>query len=162
MGPTTAGWRRAAQVGREKAGADATGARAGRTTHQSGIPRPALVVRVRRNQSSLTKFQFSAFIDNVANGGERTGMSFTDEIDWPEDKNEAEFSIRIPECHLAPGKYIMDVWTSTGDILSSYKYYDCVYDTITFRIETYAGLHISEWHNYWGENTWKALAECVK
>ena len=121
-----------------------------------------LVVRVRRNQSSLTKFQFSAFIDNVANGGERTGMSFTDEIEWPEGKNEAEFSIRIPECHLAPGKYIMDVWTSTGDILSSYKYYDCVYDTITFRIETYAGLHISEWHNYWGENTWKALAECVK
>ena len=121
-----------------------------------------LIVRVRRNQTSLTKFQFSAFIDNVANGGERTGMSFTDEIEWPEGKNEAEFSIRIPECHLAQGKYIMDVWTSTGDILSSYKFYDCVYDTVTFRVATYAGLHIAEWHNYWGENTWKAKAELVK
>ena len=121
-----------------------------------------LIIRVRRNQSSLKKFQFSAFVDNVANGGERTGMSFTDEIDWPEGKNEAEFSIRIPECHLAQGKYIMDVWTSTGDILSSYKYYDCVYDTVTFRVETYAGLQIAEWHNYWGENTWKAKAELIK
>ena len=121
-----------------------------------------LIVRVRRNQSSLTKFQFSAFIDNVANGGERTGMAFTDEIDWPDGKNEGEFLIRIPECHLAQGKYIMDVWTSTGDILSSYKYYDCVYDTVTFRVETYGGLQIAEWHNYWGENSWNAKVESVK
>ena len=115
-----------------------------------------LSVRVKRNHSSLVKFQFTVLIDNVGNGGERTGMAFTEEIDWPIGKDEAEFSICIPDCHLAQGKYILDVWTTTGDILSSYKYYDCVYDTITFKVETIGGLQIAEWHNYWGENIWKA------
>ena len=115
-----------------------------------------LSVRVKRNHSSLTKFQFTVLIDNVGNGGERTGMAFTEEIQWPIGKEEAEFAISVPGCHLAQGKYILDVWTTTGDILSSYKYYDCVYDTITFRVETMGGLQIAEWHNYWGENTWRA------
>ena len=103
-----------------------------------------LSVRVKRNHKNLTKFQFTILIDNVGNGGERTGMSFTDEIAWPLGKDEADFDIHIPDCHLAQGKYILDVWTSTGDVLSSYKYYDCVYDTITFRVETLGGLEIAE------------------
>jgi len=118
-----------------------------------------LKVKVRRNHANLKKFQFTVLIDNVANGGERAGMSFTDEIEWPANEKEHEFSIRIPDCHLAQGKYILDVWTSTGDIRSSYKHYDCVYDTVTFRVETYNGVQIAEWHNYWGENCWKALAQ---
>ena len=121
-----------------------------------------LLIHVRRNHPNLKKFQFTVLIDNVGTGGERTGMSFTEEIEWPSGENEHVFSVRIPDCHLAQSKYILDVWTCIGDIRSSYKYYDCVYDTVTFRVETYEGLHIAEWHNYWGENTWKAKAELVK
>jgi len=118
-----------------------------------------LKAKVRRNFESLKKFQFTTLIDNVGNGGERTGMAFTDEIFWPEGKQEADFEIRVPGCQLAQGKYIIDLWTCTGDILSSYKYYDCVNDTVTFRVETWGGMQIAEWHNYWGENSWRANAQ---
>lgn len=114
-----------------------------------------LTAVVKRNNPAIEKFQFATMIDNVANGGERVGMSFCDEIRWKEGAETMECELRIPETHLAQGKYILDVWTCSGDITSSYKYYDAVYDSLTFKVETYNHLQISEWHNYWGENTWK-------
>lgn len=109
---------------------------------------------VKRNSASIKNFQFTTLIDNVANGGNRVGMAYSPEIVWPEGKETAEFEIRIPEHHLAPGKYILDVWVGQGDITSSYKYFDSVYDTITFEIESLDGKLITEWHDYWGESVW--------
>jgi len=42
-----------------------------------------------------------------------------------------------------------------GDITSSYKYFDLVYDSLTFKVKSILGVPISEWHSYWGESVWK-------
>lgn len=109
-------------------------------------------VRVKRNSTSIKKFQFTTLIDNVADGGNRVGLAYSPEVVWPDDKDETEFCIRIPQHHLTLGKYILDVWVGTGDVTSSYKYYDAVYDTITFEVDRVNGRQINEWHSYWGEN----------
>ena len=110
--------------------------------------------KVKRNVASVKIFKFTTLIDNIANGGTRVGIAYSPEIVWPEGKETAEFEIRIPEHHLARGKYILDVWVGQGDITSSYKYFDSVYDTLTLNIETVLGTPISEWHSYWGEAIW--------
>lgn len=110
--------------------------------------------RVRRNSDTVRKFQFTTLIDNVANGGTRVGMAYSSEINWPEGNKEAEFEVRVPEHHLTRGKYILDVWVGTGDVTSSYKYFDSVYDTLTFEVESIDNKYINEWHSYWGENIW--------
>ena len=112
------------------------------------------VVRVKRNSVSIKNFQFTTLIDNIASGGTRVGMAYSPEVLWPEGKDEAVFEIRVPEHHLTLGKYILDVWVGQGDITSSYKYFDSVYDSLTFEVETIRGIPISEWHNYWGESVW--------
>lgn len=112
------------------------------------------IAKLRRNALTIKNFQFTTLIDNIASGGTRVGMSYSPEVLWPEGKDEAEFEIRVPEHHLARGKYILDVWVGQGDITSSYKYFDSVYDTLTFEVDTIQGIPISEWHNYWGENVW--------
>ena len=112
------------------------------------------VVRVKRNSGTIKNFQFTTLIDNIASGGTRVGMAYSPEVLWPEGQDEAEFEIRIPEHHLARGKYILDVWVGQGDITSSYKYFDSVYDTLTFEVDTIHGIPISEWHRYWGEAVW--------
>ena len=109
--------------------------------------------RVRRN-SNVSKFQFTTLIDNVANGGTRVGMAYSGEISWPEGKTEAEFEVRIPQHHLTKGKYILDVWTGIGDPTSSCKYYDAVYDTLTFEVESVGDKLINEWYSYWGETVY--------
>lgn len=112
------------------------------------------IARVKRNAPSVKNFQFTTLVDNVASGGTRVGMAYSPEIIWPEGNDIAEFEIRIPEHHLARGKYILDVWVGQGDITSSYKYFDSVYDTLTFEVDSINGTPISEWHNYWGESVW--------
>ncbi len=114
-----------------------------------------MTVCVKRNNSTIKKFQFTSLVDSVASGGERVGMAFSDEIEWPNNNDTMECEICIPNSHLAPGKYIIDLWTCTGDILSSYKYYDCVYDTITFCVETFDHSDVAEWNDYWGNTIWK-------
>ena len=109
--------------------------------------------RVKRN-GNVQKFQFTTLIDNVANGGTRVGMAYSQEIQWPEGKTEAEFEVRIPQHHLTKGKYILDVWTGTGDVTSSCKYYDAVYDTLTFEIESIGDKLINQWYSYWGETVY--------
>lgn len=110
--------------------------------------------KVKRNAVSVKNFQFTTLIDNVAAGGTRVGMAYSPEVLWPDGKDIAEFEIRIPEHHLTRGKYILDVWVGQGDITSSYKYFDSVYDTLTFEVDTVHGTPISEWHSYWGESVW--------
>lgn len=109
--------------------------------------------RVKRN-GNVSSFQFTTLIDNVANGGTRVGMAYSDVIAWPEGKDEAEFEVRIPHHHLTKGKYILDVWTGIGDATSSCKYYDAVYDTLTFEVEAIGDKLINEWYSYWGESVY--------
>lgn len=111
-------------------------------------------VRVKRNSTTIKTFQFTTLVDNIGNGGTRVGMAYSSEVSWPEGKDDAEFEIRIPEHHLAQGKYIFDVWVGQGDVTSSYKYFDAVYDTLTINVESVDGKLINEWHNYWGESIW--------
>lgn len=113
-----------------------------------------ITARVKRNSPSIKNFQFTTLVDNVASGGTRVGMAYSPEVAWPEGKEIAEFEIRLPEHHLARGKYILDVWVGQGDITSSYKYFDSVYDTLTFEVDSIHGTPISEWHSYWGESVW--------
>ena len=112
-------------------------------------------VKFKRNSPSIKKIQITTLIDNIASGGTRVGMAYSPEIQWPEGKDIAEFEVRVPEHHLARGKYILDVWVGQGDITSSYKYFDSVYDTLTFEVDTILGTPISEWHSYWGESVWR-------
>ena len=111
-------------------------------------------VRVRRNSRSIKTFQFTTLVDNIGNGGTRVGMAYSPELAWPDDKDEAEFEVRLPEHHLTQGKYILDVWVGQGDVTSSYKYFDSVYDTLTLSVESVGGKLINEWHSYWGEAIW--------
>ena len=117
--------------------------------------------KVKRNAASVKNFKFTTLIDNIASGGTRVGMAYSPEIVWPEGQETAEFEIRIPEHHLARGKYMLDVWVGQGDVTSSYKYFDSVYDTLTLKIETVHGTPISEWHSYWGEAVWDLKVSAI-
>ena len=122
----------------------------------------SLSIRVKRNSSSVKKFQFTVLIDDVANGGLRAGMAFSPEINWPDAQDIGEFDILIPKHHLSKGKYILDIWVGQGDITSSFKYFDSVYDTLTFEVETINGVPISEWHSYWGESVWSLEVKAIR
>ena len=100
-------------------------------------------------------------LDNVGAGGTRVGMAFSDEIAWPIGQEEIIVKVSVPEHHLTRGKYILDIWVCTGDVLSSFKTYDSIYDTLTLKVETIDRKQINEWHDYWGETLYKNTVELL-
>lgn len=109
-------------------------------------------VRLKRNAFSQKTFQITTLINSVDKGGIRVGLAYSPEIIWPEGTDESCFEVRLPEHHLAKGKYILDVWISSGDITNSYRFFDLTYDTLSFEVETVKGHAISNWYNYWGDS----------
>jgi ABC-type polysaccharide/polyol phosphate transport system ATPase subunit len=105
-----------------------------------------------KKNSNIDKIQLMALIDDVASGGSRVGLSISKEIELSRNKDDYKVTFRISNHNLTRGKYIMDFWIGIGDATSSIKYYDAVYDTLTFEVATKDGLFINEWHSYWGQN----------
>ena len=118
-------------------------------------------LRLKRNLLTLAKFQITTMLDNVGAGGTRVGMAFSDEITWPIGQEEITVKVSVPEHHLTRGKYILDIWVCTGDVLSSFKTYDSIYDTLTLKVETIDRKQINEWHDYWGETLYKNTVELL-
>lgn len=115
----------------------------------------AYSLKIKRNSPVLKVFQITTLINSVDKGGNRVGLAFSPAINWPDTRQEASFIVKLPEHHLAKGKYILDIWIGQGDITSSFRHYDLTYDTITFEIETFHNTPIATWNNYWGDSIWE-------
>jgi len=118
-------------------------------------------MKLKRN-AKIKKIQLLALIDDISNGGNRVGLSFSDELILPEHKNEFDVEFTIAHHHLTKNRYIMDFWIGIGDVTSSIKYYDMLYDTLTFEISTCNGKFFNEWHSYWGQNCYSSVNVTLK
>ena len=116
-------------------------------------------VRARRNRK-VSCFNLLVLIVNPV-ADSTVGVTFSDEITWPKDKEEVEFEIRIPEHHLSRGKYMLDVIAGSGSLTSTFQYYHAVYKTLTFKVEKINDTIITEWHRYWGESTYPMKVSMV-
>jgi len=109
------------------------------------------ILKIKINKP-LEEIQIISLIDDVADGGNRVGMSITKPIKVPDSKDIFEVNLSIKNHNLTKGKYIMDFWICIGDIISAVTYYDAVYDTMTFEVDRFKGEYINLWHSYWGKN----------
>jgi len=118
-------------------------------------------IGLKRN-ANIEKIQIMVLIDDVANGGNRVGLSFSEEIILLDGKNDFEVEFTIKNHNLTKGKYIVDFWVGIGDVTSTVKYYDAVYDTLTFEVVTFSQKFINEWHSYWGHNCYSCVNAVLK
>jgi lipopolysaccharide transport system ATP-binding protein len=116
-------------------------------------------VHARRNRKVSCFNLLVLIVDPVADS--TVGVTFSDEIAWPENKEETEFEIRIPEHHLSRGKYVLDVIAGSGSLTSTFQYYHALYKTLTFKVEKVDGNIISEWHKYWGKSAYPMKVSIV-
>ena len=100
----------------------------------------------------IDKIQVISLIDDVSDGGNRVGMSSSKLIIVPSDKFEFEVQLYIRNHNLTKGKYIMDFWLCIGDTITAITYFDAIYDSVTFEVETFNGDYINLWQPYWGKN----------
>lgn len=119
------------------------------------------VIGLRRN-ARIDKVRIMALIDDVANGGNRVGLSYSKELFLDREKDAFEVELTIKNHNLTKGKYILDFWVGDGDVTSAVKYYDAAYDTLTFEVVTCEHKFINEWHSYWGHNCFRDVHAVLK
>ena len=112
------------------------------------------VIGLRRN-AKIDKVRVMVLIDDVANGGNRVGLAYSNELFLNREKDSFEVELKIKNHNLTKGKYILDFWVGDGDVTSTVKYYDAAYDTLTFEVATCEQRFINEWHSYWGHNCFR-------
>jgi lipopolysaccharide transport system ATP-binding protein len=112
---------------------------------------------VKKNISKET-FQIMALVDDVSKAGERVGLAFSEIMYVPNGVDLFEAYLTIENHNITSGKYIMDFWIGIGDIISDIKYFDAVYDTLTFEVSEYKGKSINTWKSYWGNSCYTGLS----
>ena len=107
-------------------------------------------IEVKRNLG-ISTFSITTLITNI-DSTERVGMAYSSDLTWDDDnKKSAIYEISIADHHLAKGRYTLDIWINHGDIYSSIKHYDAVYQTITFEVDSKGKHYFGEWYGNWGQ-----------
>jgi len=118
------------------------------------------VVKLKQNEY-LKTVQITSLIDDLARGI-RVGLACSSVLELSNDKKDFEAKIIISKHNLTRGKYIMNFWIGAGDVKSTMRYYDRLFDTLTFEVTTHEGLYINEWHNDWGYNYFDNMQVVLK
>ena len=106
-------------------------------------------VRLRKNNGDVKKIQLTTLIDDIKFDN-RVGLSCSQEIDISKCDDEFDVQIKLNHHNLTAGKYKMNFWVGYGDVFTSMQYYDRIFDSLTFEVETYQKKHINYWASDWG------------
>ena len=109
-------------------------------------------LKVKNNSSRLEIFQVASFIDDIGKATDRVGMSISDVLNIPGGKDIFTVRVSIKNHNLAKSRYIMDFWLCSGNLSSSFRQFDRVYNTVTFEVAKHNGQFIVTWDSGWGQN----------
>ena len=80
----------------------------------------------------------------------RVGLACSDEIDISRCINEFYLVVKLKNLNLTVGKYRMNFWVGIGDVYTSLHYYDRVFDSLTFEVDTHNRKSVNYWASDWG------------
>ncbi len=106
-------------------------------------------VRFKKNRTDVKKIQLTTLINDIKFDN-RVGLSCSPEIDISKCDDEFDVQIKLNHHNLTAGKYKVDFWVGYGDVFTSMQYYDRIFDSLTFEVETYHKKHINYWASDWG------------
>lgn len=114
------------------------------------VDSPEFRIRMRKLEPSVTTINMTTLVDDIATSN-RVGLTCSEPIDISF-KDEFEVVVTLNNLNLKPGRYKMNFWVGHGKVTSSWNLYDCIYDSLTFEIETCNNSLINYWAKDWGFN----------
>ncbi len=108
------------------------------------------VVMTVRGNRAVTNFSFYLVIST--NTGTPVGSCSSAQTHSIEPGEVAKFRLELPDPHLAPGHYRMDLGVGAGNEWSGFRLYDVAADILYFEVMAPPGQDgtISEWQQSWG------------
>lgn len=118
-------------------------------------------VRIRKGKDKINKIQLTTLVDDVQSTN-RVGLTCSEEFDISNQPNEFDLYVTLKHLNLTRGRYCMNFWVGYGDIHNNLSLYDCVYNSLTFEVDTYKGNAINYWASDWGFNYFDSCITEIK
>lgn len=108
------------------------------------------VLRLRNNEE-LEKVQICTLIDDLQTEA-RVGLTCSDELQLAGKPKEFDVEICLKGLNLTKGQYMVNFWIGQGDVRTAMRYYDRIFNSLTFEVETCGGQYINMWDPTWGHS----------
>ncbi len=102
-----------------------------------------------RNNYGVENVQICCLIDDALSEA-RTGLCCSREIALENGKMEIDVVVKIDALHLTKGRYMVNFWIGKGDIRTSMHFYDRIFNSLTFEVDSCDGEYINTWDPTWG------------
>ena len=118
--------------------------------HIDSLDSAVFRVNVKNLNKDIKNVQLTTLVDDVRTD-QRVGLTCSEPIDIS-NRDEFVFEVTLNNLNLTPGIYRMNFWVGQGDITSSWNLFDCIYNSLTFEVDTYNQKMVKYWANDWGFN----------
>lgn len=108
-------------------------------------------IRMKKNDDSVRVFNLTTLIDDIKTDN-RVGLACSEAIDISKEGITFEVIVTLRQLNLTPGRYKMNFWIGHGNITNSWDLYDCIYNSLTFEVETFHKKLLNYWAKDWGFN----------
>ncbi len=108
-------------------------------------------IRFRRTNPSIKSVNLTVLVDDILTDN-RVGLTCSDSLELSQDTEEYEVQVTMQNLNLTPGRYKTNFWIGHGNITNSWNLYDCLYNSLTFEVETYQKKIVNYWAKDWGFN----------
>ena len=118
--------------------------------HIDSLDAATFRVYVKNLDKNLKTVQLTTLVDDVRTD-QRVGLTCSQPLDIT-DKDEFVMEVTLNNMNLTPGAYRMNFWVGQGDVTSSWHLFDCIYNSLTFEVDSYDQKMVKYWANDWGFN----------
>ena len=108
-------------------------------------------IKIHRLDKDVRTINITSLVDDIETDN-RVGLTCSEDIDISTQPDEFDLTIKLNHLNLIPGKYKMSFWVGQGKITNSWNLFDCIYNSLTFEVETYRSSLINYWAGDWGFN----------
>jgi hypothetical protein len=118
--------------------------------HIDSLDSAVFRVYVKNLNKDLKSVQLTTLVDDVRTD-QRVGLTCSQPLDIT-GKDEFIMEVTLDNLNLTPGIYRLNFWVGQGDITSSWNLYDCVYNSLTFEVDSFDQKMVKYWAKDWGFN----------
>ena len=118
--------------------------------HVDSLDATKFRVTVKNLNKDLKTVQLTTLVDDIRTD-QRVGLTCSEPIDIST-QDEFTLEVTLNNLNLTPGRYRMNFWIGNGYITNSWNLYDCIYDSLTFEVDTYDQKMVRYWAQDWGYN----------
>ena len=117
--------------------------------HIDSMDECRFLIKIRKHTNHIKQVQITTLIDDY-NLWHRVGLTCSQELDISNAGEVFNMEVDLKGLNLKNGQYSINFWLGIGDVSTTLKLYDAVYNVVTIYVDTCDKKTVNHWDREWG------------